>query len=364
MSQDRTPEQLGKEIPPSLPKQRHGSNNNTNLPKAPRGADEDLEEQIFEELLTKYTAAICTSEQLETLDIPARKFLIGHWMREGDLGFVFGDRGSGKTWFVDALATHLSAGRDLFDWAVLEAADVLLIDGEMPLDAARDRLKGMSPANQRLHVLHHETLFDRTGLSMNLTGERAQRIVTEICIRKSIKLLLLDNLSCLFSGIKENDADEWEKVLNWLLDLRRRRIAVLIIHHASRTGTMRGTSKREDAAFWVIRVDPIADRGQNETGARFETTFTKQRNSGAPEWGREWTFQTEPDGTILIGCKELSFDGKVLQLIQHGLTSATDIAKELGAHKSTVCKAATRLEKQKLIEKSGRQYRPRGFMNE
>jgi hypothetical protein len=60
----------------------------------------------------------------------------------------------------------------------------------MPLDAARERLKGMSPANQRLHVLHHETLFDRTGLSMNLTGERSQRIVTEICIRKSIKLLL------------------------------------------------------------------------------------------------------------------------------------------------------------------------------
>jgi hypothetical protein len=64
---------------------------------------------------------------------------------------------------------------------------------------------------------------------MNLTSERLQRVLTEICIRKGIKMLILDNLSCLFSGVKENDADEWEKVLNWLLDLRGRRIAVITI---------------------------------------------------------------------------------------------------------------------------------------
>src|SRR4029077_11680906 len=159
---------------------------------------------------------------------------------------------------------------------------------------------------------------------------RSQRVVTEICVRKSIKLLVLDNLSCLFSGIKENDADEWEKVLNWLLDLRRRRIAVLIVHHAGTSGRMRGTTRREDAAFWVIRVDEIKDREQDEQGARFETTFVKQRNSDSREFSREWTFKTEADDEISIGCEEISFDGKVLQVIQDGLTSATEIAEELG----------------------------------
>jgi len=383
MSQVRKPEELGKGIPPPSPKEQRGvtdkPTNNGPLPqslfakeverdfctpKASRGADEDSEQQIFEELLTKYSAAICTSEQLESLDIPSRKFLMGQWMREGDLGFVFGERGSGKTMFVDAIATHLSAGKDLFGWSVKEPADVLVIDGEMPLDAARDRLKGMSKGNQQLHVFHHEKLFDLFGLAINLTNERSQRVVTEICVRKSIKLLVLDNLSCLFSGIKENDADEWEKVLNWLLNLRRRRIAVLIVHHAGTSGRMRGTTRREDAAFWVIRVDEIKDREQDEKGARFETTFVKQRNSDSREFSREWTFKTEADDEISIGCEEISFDGKVLQVIQDGLTSATEIAEELGVVKSTVCKAATRLEKQKLIEKSGRQYKPRGLMNE
>jgi AAA domain-containing protein len=286
-------------------------NNGSESPPSARGLEKDLTDQeLFEELLTKYSAAICTSQELESLDIPPRQFLMGKWMREGDLGFVFGERGSGKTWFIGAIATHLSAGRDLRDWSVGEAIDVLLIDGEMPLDAARDRLKGMSPNNSRLHVLHHEKLFDQAGLAINLTNERLQRVITEICISKGIKLLVIDNLSCLFSGIKENDADEWEKVLNWLLDLRRRRIAVLIVHHASRTGTMRGTSKREDAAFWVIRVDEVKDREEQEKGARFETTFVKQRNSDSREWTREWTFRTEPGGEVSIGCKEISFDEK------------------------------------------------------
>jgi len=328
----------------------------------PKAEDEDSLQKVFEELLAKYEAAICTSKELETLPIKPRKFLVGQWMREGDTGFVYGERGSGKTWFIDAIATHLSTGTELFDWTIPEAVDVLLIDGEMPGDETRLRLMGMSPKNERLYVLHHELLFDRTGLAMNLTDPQLQRVITELCIRKNIKLLILDNLSCLFSALKENDADEWEKALNWLLDLRRRRIAVLIVHHAGKSGQMRGTTRREDSAFWVIRIEEVKGRSTEEKGARFQITFTKQRNSDSPEWNREVTFQTEANGEISIGSEGFSFDGKVLQLIQDGLSTATEIAEELGVAKSTVSKAAKRLLDAKLIEKRGRNYEPRGVM--
>jgi putative DNA primase/helicase len=331
-------------------------------PSVSQNGSEKPDDQLFNELLANYNAAICTSEQLEQISIPARKKLLGDFMREGDLGFVYGERGSGKTWLVDAIATHLSSGNELHGWAVPEAVDVLLVDGEMPIDAARDRLRGMRTGNRRLHVLHHEKLFDAAGLAMNLASERTQRVITSICIEKGVKLLILDNLSCLFSGIKENDADEWEKVLNWLLDLRRRRVAVLIVHHAGVSGRMRGTTRREDAAFWVIQVEEVKDRQEHEKGASFQTIFTKQRNSESREWTRQWTFKTDPGGQISIGCQEVSFDDKVLQLIQDGLTSATDIAKELGKNKSTVSRAAGRLLDQNLIELNGKAYRARGFM--
>jgi hypothetical protein len=169
------------------------------------------EEKLFIELLGRYETAVCTSLELETVPITPRKCIMGEWMKEGDTGFVYRERGSGKTWFIDAIAVHVSTGRELAGWSVPEAAKVLLIDGEMPVDEFRVRIRGMSGSNERFHTLHHEILFDRTGLVMNLTNEQTQRIISKLSIEKEIKLLILDNLSCLFSALKENDADEWEK---------------------------------------------------------------------------------------------------------------------------------------------------------
>jgi hypothetical protein len=41
---------------------------------------------------------------------------------------------------------------------------------------------------------------------------------------------------------------------NWLLQLRRQGIAVLLIHHAGTNGRQRGTSRREDALDTVIAL--------------------------------------------------------------------------------------------------------------
>jgi putative DNA primase/helicase len=70
-------------------------------------------------------------------------------------------------------------------------------------------------------------------------------------MQNGVKVVFMDNLSCLCFGTNENETDSWEHVLSWLLWFRRARIAVVIIHHANREGNdMRGTSRREDAAFW------------------------------------------------------------------------------------------------------------------
>jgi DNA-binding MarR family transcriptional regulator len=53
----------------------------------------------------------------------------------------------------------------------------------------------------------------------------------------------------------------------------------------------------------------------------------------------------------------------VLQLIQDGLETATEIAGEMGCVLSTISKVAKRLEAKKLIEIRKRRYYPRSFMN-
>ena len=107
-------------------------------------------------------------------------------------------------------------------------------------------------------MLNHDALFHRSGKVLNLADPVTQEALLATMLEDGVKVLFLDNLSCLFSGVKENDADAWESVLQWLLTLRRHRIAVVFVHHSGRNKeTMRGTSRREDAAFWVIRLDEI-----------------------------------------------------------------------------------------------------------
>lgn len=178
---------------------------------------------------------------------------------------------------------------------------------------------------------------------------------------------MTDTLSSLFRGMAENKADDWELVLPWLLDMRRRGITVLLVAHAGRNGDhMRGTSRREDDAFWIISVRELSDRPPGERGARFETEFTKCRNADIPPMPRRWSFNTEADGTVSCNCEELSFDDKVLELIQAGMGSVTAIADALKVDKAKVWRAASRLLEKRLIEKQGSgshvTYVPRGFM--
>ena len=174
----------------------------------------DPDEKLFEDLLAKYRFALLTSEQLETAPIKPRAKLLGEWFWEGDLGFVFGERGIGKTWFVAGLAVHLSTGKDFDSWPVPAAVPVFYLDGEMPEDSTRDRLKGLALGNKKLIVLHHE-LFNSAGLTMNLADPLIQKAITQLCVDEGIKVLILDNLSCLVSGVKENDAGKDSRTGSW-----------------------------------------------------------------------------------------------------------------------------------------------------
>ena len=45
-------------------------------------------------------------------------------------------------------------------------------------------------------------------------------------------------------GLRENDSDAWSPIQQWLLQLRRRGLSVLIIHHAGKTGGQRGSADK------------------------------------------------------------------------------------------------------------------------
>ena len=192
--------------------------------------------ELKAEWLLSFNKAASTSAGLSALTIPPCQPIVGKWFKQGDLGFICGARGLGKTWLAMALARKCAEGSTfsgLPEWHVHTAQRVLYVDGEMSMDGIRERDNALAnAATQNIIYLQHEALFHLTGKVLNLTEPEAQAALLEKCRKDKINILLLDNLSCLFSGMRENDADAWEKVLPWLLDLRRNRIAVIFIAHS------------------------------------------------------------------------------------------------------------------------------------
>ena len=122
--------------------------------------------------------------------------------------------------------------------------------------------------DENLTVLNHEALFHLKGKTLNIADSVMQEVLTGICGRNRGEGAFSRQPELPLSGVKENDADAWEVVLGWLFTLRRHRIAVVVVHHSGRNKeNMRGTSRREDAAFWVLRLDEIED-GERREGAR------------------------------------------------------------------------------------------------
>ncbi|MDR1011573.1 MAG: AAA family ATPase [Opitutaceae bacterium] len=300
------------------------------------------------------TPAVLGWAEFDALAIPPRPALLGDWFKAGDYGVVFGRRGLGKSWLSLALACALAQGRDLGPWKCPAPRRVLYVDGEMDIGDFRGRVRSLDGGCNNLLTLSHQCVFDRSKASLCASEKSQQTEITRYCEGNKIDVLVLDNGACLFRGVKENDADDFRDVIEgWLLDLRRRGIAVILVLHAGRNNAIRGSSKKEDAAFWILRLDEVS--GGGGAGARFLTRFAKNRNAVADPPPIDW--HLEPvDGKTRITHRIADPMVIFRQWIEDGLTNCGEIAEEMGVTRGTVSKMATRAIREGWLSKKGREY--------
>jgi putative DNA primase/helicase len=211
------------------------------------------------------------------LDIPPREMLLNPILPERSLAMLYAPRGVGKTLLGLSIGLAVASGARLLRWSAPEPRRVLYVDGEMPLVSLQERLRAISTGlgcnihNDEFRIL----AADQTESGISLGTEEGQSGLEPLL--HDTDLLILDNLSTLCTSGSESASDAWVPMQNWLLKLRRRGIAVLLVHHAGTNGRQRGTSRREDALDTVIALR----RPENyapEQGARFEVHFEKLRN--------------------------------------------------------------------------------------
>jgi putative DNA primase/helicase len=133
------------------------------------------------------------------------------------------------------------------------------------------------------------------------------------------------------------------------LQLRRRGLAVLLIHHAGKSGQQRGTSKREDLLDVVIGLSRPADYDPKE-GAKFVLEFSKARHlAGADAQSLELTLAgNETRAVWQCRTVEATTLDRVAMLANEGLTQA-EIALELDLNKSNVSRHMRKARELKLV---------------
>jgi putative DNA primase/helicase len=210
---------------------------------------------------------------------------------------------------------------------------VLVLDGEMPAAVLQERLARIAelapnepPGTDYLRFLAHDMQERDLDLS---SGDDQQAIEAEI---GSADMVIVDNISTLTRGGRENEAESWLPVQQWALRQRRRGRSVLFIHHAGKGGQQRGTSRREDVLDTVIAMRLPSDH-QSDEGARFEVYFEKSRGFCGDD-AKPFEAALGASGWTTRDLADVDM-ARVMVLTGQGL-SVRDIAEETGIPKSRV----------------------------
>jgi AAA domain/Helix-turn-helix domain of resolvase len=286
------------------------------------------------------------------LSIKPREMLLDPIIPEKGLAMLYASRGTGKTHIALGIAYAVASGTKFLKWSAPRVRRVLLIDGEMPGAALQDRLTQIAAGAQpdTLKILAGD-LLEAGGIG-NLGSPEVQAELDPLL--GGIDLLILDNLSSLTAVIRDNDAESWGPLQEWLLRLRRRGLSVLIVHHAGKGGQQRGTSRREDVLDTSISLRHPEDYTPVE-GARFEVHLEKARGI-VGDAAKPFEARLEVrDGAAIWTLREIEDVNltRVKAMLDDGM-SIRDIADETGISKSGVHRLKLKAEAEGCVAGTAR----------
>ena len=285
------------------------------------------------------------------LTLPPRRLMLAPWLSEKGTAMIYSLRGVGKTLLGLSAGYAVASGDSFLGWSAPEPRHVLYIDGEMPAAEMQHRLAAIvagfkhEAAPEYFRMLSAD-ITDR-GLP-DLATLEGQHILDDSL--GNAELVLLDNISTLCRSGKENEAESWQSVQDWMLSHRREGRSILFDHHAGKGGSQRGTSKREDVLDSVIALRHPQDYRPDD-GARFEVHFEKHRGfHGLDAEPFEARYEERNGAAIWTRMAIADVDLKrVADAIREGL-SIREAAADLGMNKSKVERLRAKAKEQRLID--------------
>ena len=293
--------------------------------------------------------------RLFEIEIPEREMILEPIIPQKGLAMLYASRGIGKTHLACAISYAVATGTRFLKWEATKPRKVLHCDGEMPAVALRERflqLMGSATVKPEPNTLN---ILTADLIDLGIGNVAAPNVQAELDpLLDGVELLVLDNLSSLTSVIRDNDAESWSPIQEWLLRLRRRGVSVLIVHHAGKGGEQRGTSRREDVLDTSISLRRPSDYHAVQ-GARFEIHLEKARGIHGDR-ARPFEAHLEiRDGATHWSIREIEDVNlaRVKALLDDGL-SIREVAHETGIPKSTVGRLKKQIEAEAATKESNR----------
>lgn len=202
-------------------------------------------------------------------------------MFEGCIGMVYAPKGAGKSYFSLWLAGAIAGGGDFLRWKAPKQSKVLYLDTELCQSLLKSRSLQLAKS-QAFDTPEDGITFItpdlfKSGETPPINTPDGQAFYN--CLMQTHNILIIDNYCTgIVPGKKETEEDTWRNVENWLKKLRGAGKAVLLVHHAGKSGQQLGTSRKEHIMNWMIELKNV--RGiDGEDGIKLWLKFEKHNRN-------------------------------------------------------------------------------------
>jgi len=239
-----------------------------------RNAEEQIK-QLAVSNTHENPAVVVTGDELMSLELPKAVPLIDPLLTRAGTAMIYSWAGVGKSWVATDIAIRLASGvGEIFGghrgmgghWPLLGPTRVLYLYGEMHGEKIRERIaqicKGQEidlPNNLGVMSKDYQRIPRAPRVSHTWRpcigpDEKHRRFIEDRLFGEGYEMLVLDNLSTLWSAAQEEQSKQIAVLKDWFVDLNARGISVLFLQHAGKSGDFLGDSAQVHILDSVLKL--------------------------------------------------------------------------------------------------------------
>jgi len=300
-----------------------------------------------------------------TTSFPQPSYIIEPLVSDQSIVQIVGTSGVGKTMFGLAIAGAIASGNGLLGMpSVGGARPVLYVEGELPSADVQVRINGMIAEIKRtcksdmfyISTLQQQMKINPGGFVPINTPQGMINIEnTILAIKKRtgvMPVVFIDNISCLASGMKENEADAWSPIINKFVKWKNMGSTVFYFHHLNKGNDSSGSTMQHRTIDMVIRMRKPDNKQKikefDEKGVQAIVDFPKWRLHDNSKHAQEhmlicedWKWEKLPVLT--------SDEIEIVKMNKEGL-DVKEMSKQIDLAEKTIYKKLKKLKDKGVIK--------------